>query len=335
MSDDLFNLPEPEAPQTSAAPSADNYDESSIQTLKWNEHIRRRPGMYIGKLGDGTYSDDGIYILMKEVIDNSIDEFNMGKGSRIDIDVSEEGTVRVRDYGRGIPLGKVKEVASDINTGGKFDSKSFQKSVGLNGVGLKAVNAMSTKCTVSSVRDGKMVTVKFDKGDLIEHTEPLDTTEPNGTIVEFTPDPILFGDFKFRPETIEMMVNNYTYLNVGLQIFLNGKNTARATVCSILSRMLWPARNAPHPSILSSISRATTSKWCSPTPTKTARNISHLSTGSTPPRAAPISRPSESMCAARSRIIPGKVMNIPTSGREWWPPSRSGSRSRCSKARQR
>lgn len=223
MSDDLFNLPEPEAPQTSAAPSADNYDESSIQTLKWNEHIRRRPGMYIGKLGDGTYSDDGIYILMKEVIDNSIDEFNMGKGSRIDIDLSEEGTVRVRDYGRGIPLGKVKEVASDINTGGKFDSKSFQKSVGLNGVGLKAVNAMSTKCTVSSVRDGKMVTVKFDKGDLIEHTEPLDTTEPNGTIVEFTPDPILFGDFKFRPETIEMMVNNYTYLNVGLHIFLNGK----------------------------------------------------------------------------------------------------------------
>ena len=108
MSDDLFNLPEPEAPQTSAAPSADNYDESSIQTLKWNEHIRRRPGMYIGKLGDGTYSDDGIYILMKEVIDNSIDEFNMGKGSRIDIDLSEEGTVRVRDYGRGIPLGKVK-----------------------------------------------------------------------------------------------------------------------------------------------------------------------------------------------------------------------------------
>ena len=179
--------------------------------------------MYIGKLGDGSYSDDGIYILLKEVVDNSIDEFNMGVGKRIEIDITETGTVRVRDYGRGIPLGKVKEVASDVNTGGKFDSKNFQKSVGLNGVGLKAVNALSTHCTVQSVRDGKMVTVKFEKGDLTEQTPPEDTREPNGTIVTFTPDPLLFENYRFRPETVEMMVNNYTYLNTGLQMLLNGK----------------------------------------------------------------------------------------------------------------
>ena len=203
--------------------SAGTYTEEAIVTLKWNEHIRRRPGMYIGKLGDGSYSDDGIYILLKEVVDNSIDEFNMGVGKRIEIDITETGTVRVRDYGRGIPLGKVKEVASDVNTGGKFDSKNFQKSVGLNGVGLKAVNALSTHCTVQSVRDGKMVTVKFEKGDLTEQTPPEDTREPNGTIVTFTPDPLLFENYRFRPETVEMMVNNYTYLNTGLQMLLNGK----------------------------------------------------------------------------------------------------------------
>lgn len=203
--------------------SAGTYNEEAIITLKWNEHIRRRPGMYIGKLGDGSYSDDGIYILLKEVVDNSIDEFNMGVGKRIEIDITETGTVRVRDYGRGIPLGKVKEVASDVNTGGKFDSKNFQKSVGLNGVGLKAVNALSTHCTVQSVRDGKMVTVKFEKGDLTEQTPPEDTREPNGTIVTFTPDPLLFENYRFRPETVEMMVNNYTYLNTGLQMLLNGK----------------------------------------------------------------------------------------------------------------
>ena len=203
--------------------SAGTYNEEAIITLIWNEHIRRRPGMYIGKLGDGSYSDDGIYILLKEVVDNSIDEFNMGVGKRIEIDITETGTVRVRDYGRGIPLGKVKEVASDVNTGGKFDSKNFQKSVGLNGVGLKAVNALSTHCTVQSVRDGKMVTVKFEKGDLTEQTPPEDTREPNGTIVTFTPDPLLFENYRFRPETVEMMVNNYTYLNTGLQMLLNGK----------------------------------------------------------------------------------------------------------------
>ncbi len=179
--------------------------------------------MYIGKLGDGTHSDDGIYVLIKEVVDNSIDEFNMGAGKRIDITLTEEGEVMVRDYGRGIPLGKVKEVASDINTGGKFDDKNFKKSVGLNGVGLKAVNALSTYCHVASVRDGKKVEVEFERGDLIRQSEPIPTDEPNGTLVRFTPDPTLFQNYRFNQEFVETMVNNYTYLNAGLQLFYNGR----------------------------------------------------------------------------------------------------------------
>lgn len=203
--------------------SAGGYTDDAIITLAWNEHIRRRPGMYIGKLGDGSHAEDGIYVLMKEVIDNSIDEFNMGGGRRIDVTLSEEGDVVVRDYGRGIPLGKVCEVASNINTGGKFDDKNFKKSVGLNGVGLKAVNALSKYCRITSVRDGKKVTVLFEKGNLIEQTEPIDTDEPNGTQVEFSPDEQLFQNYKFNMEFVETMVNNYTYLNCGLKIYFNGK----------------------------------------------------------------------------------------------------------------
>ena len=208
---------------TGEAPSYGGYDDDSIQHLEWNEHIRRRSGMYIGRLGDGTHAEDGIYVLLKEVIDNSIDEFNMGAGNKIDISMSEEGEITVRDYGRGIPLGKVKEVASEINTGGKFDDKNFKKSVGLNGVGLKAVNAMSESFHIESTRDGKQVRVDFEKGNLIEQSQPVDTNEPNGTLVRFKPDNTLFRDFSFKPEFIEMMVNNYTYLNTGLKIFLNGR----------------------------------------------------------------------------------------------------------------
>ncbi|MDE6682968.1 MAG: ATP-binding protein, partial [Muribaculaceae bacterium] len=228
MSDDLFN-PANQAPETeenenvTTASAAGNYNEDAIQTLDWNEHIRRRPGMYIGKLGDGTHADDGIYVLVKEVVDNSIDEFNMGAGKRIDITLSEEGEVTVRDYGRGIPLGKVKEVASNINTGGKFDGENFKKSVGLNGVGLKAVNALSTYCRVASVRDGKMVEVEFDRGKLLRQSDVTDTREANGTLVRFTPDNALFQNYKFNPEFVETMVKNYTYLNTGLQIFYNGQ----------------------------------------------------------------------------------------------------------------
>lgn len=225
MSEDILNFDDSimEDVETAASSNAGSYDDSAIQTLKWNEHIRRRPGMYIGKLGDGSHSDDGIYVLIKEVVDNSIDEFNMGAGKRIDINLTEEGEVTVRDYGRGIPLGKVKEVASDINTGGKFDDKNFKKSVGLNGVGLKAVNALSTFCRVTSVRDGKKVEVEFEKGDLTRHSEPLDTNEPNGTMVKFLPDSSLFSNYKFNAEFVETMINNYTYLNAGLQLYYNGK----------------------------------------------------------------------------------------------------------------
>ena len=225
MNNDIFEIEEREetAPSTAASSNAGTYDDNAIQTLKWNEHIRRRPGMYIGKLGDGTHSDDGIYVLIKEVVDNSIDEFNMGAGKRIDITLTEEGEVMVRDYGRGIPLGKVKEVASDINTGGKFDDKNFKKSVGLNGVGLKAVNALSTYCHVASVRDGKKVEVEFERGDLIRQSEPIPTDEPNGTLVRFTPDPTLFQNYRFNQEFVATMVNNYTYLNAGLQLFYNGR----------------------------------------------------------------------------------------------------------------
>ncbi|MCH5241864.1 MAG: type IIA DNA topoisomerase subunit B [Muribaculaceae bacterium] len=202
---------------------AGGYDDDSIQHLEWNEHIRRRSGMYIGTLGDGSHSDDGIYVLLKEVIDNSIDEFNMGAGSRIDISMTEDGVITVRDFGRGIPLGKVKEVASEINTGGKFDDKNFKKSVGLNGVGLKAVNAMSENFHIESTREGKQVSVDFERGNLISQNEAKDVDEPNGTLVRFKPDNSLFKGFQFKSEFVEMMVNNYTYLNTGLKIFLNGK----------------------------------------------------------------------------------------------------------------
>ena len=200
-----------------------SYDDDSIQHLEWNEHIRRRPGMYIGKLGDGSHAEDGIYVLLKEVIDNSIDEFNMGAGKRIDINLSEEGEITVRDYGRGIPLGRVKDVSSEINTGGKFDDKNFKKSVGLNGVGLKAVNALSTHFHIESHREGKQVSVDFVEGKVINQTEPEDSKELNGTLVRFQPDNSLFRNYAFRMEFLETMVNNYTYLNTGLQIFLNGK----------------------------------------------------------------------------------------------------------------
>lgn len=221
MTEDIFEMEvvEPTTPGSAAG----TYTDDAIQTLEWNEHIRRRAGMYIGKLGDGSHAEDGIYVLVKEVMDNSIDEFNMGAGKRIDVTLSEEGEVTVRDYGRGIPLGKVKEVASNINTGGKFDDKNFQKSVGLNGVGLKAVNALSTSCVVASVRDGKKVTVVFERGNLVSHSEPTDTDELNGTMVKFLPDNSLFTNFRFNQEFLETMVNNYTYLNVGLQLYFNGK----------------------------------------------------------------------------------------------------------------
>jgi topoisomerase IV subunit B len=202
---------------------ASGYTEASIKTLSSTEHIRLRPGMYIGRLGDGAHAEDGIYVLLKETIDNSVDEFTMGGGRRIEIEL-EEQRVRVRDYGRGIPLGKVLECVSVINTGAKYDSESFKKAVGLNGVGQKAVNALSVEYTAKSVRDGEAKVVDFAKGKLKKDHRVAKSTEKNGTMIEFVPDGTLFGaGLRFRTEFVEDMLWNYAFLNRGLTLLLNGK----------------------------------------------------------------------------------------------------------------
>ena len=197
------------------------YTEEHIRTLEWREHIRKRPGMYIGKLGDGSSRDDGIYILLKEVLDNSIDEYMMGFGKTIDIDIHEK-SIQVRDFGRGIPLGKMVEAASKMNTGAKYDSKVFKKSVGLNGVGIKAVNALSSRFEIQSIREGKMKAADFEAGELMEEARESKTELANGTIVSFTPDKELFGNYHYILEYIEVLIKNYIYLNAGLTIVLNG-----------------------------------------------------------------------------------------------------------------
>ncbi len=198
-----------------------SYDEDSIKSLDWKEHIRMRPGMYIGKLGDGSAFDDGIYVLIKEVMDNCIDEFMMGAGKKIDVAV-KEGIVSIRDYGRGIPLGKVVDVVSKINTGGKYDSEAFKKSIGLNGVGSKAVNALSNSFKVSSFRDGQVKTVEFTRGEIIKEHKLAKSNEPNGTYVEFKPDDSIFKKYHYVHEYIDKMVWNYAFLNTGLTLTLNG-----------------------------------------------------------------------------------------------------------------
>jgi len=198
------------------------YTEDSIRSLDWREHIRLRPGMYIGKLGDGSSPDDGIYVLLKEVIDNCIDEHTMGYGKQVEISI-EGKNVSVRDYGRGIPLGKVVDVVSKINTGAKYDSKAFQKSVGLNGVGTKAVNALSTYFKVTAYRDGKEKTAEFEKGVLIKEHKEAKTDEPNGTLISFIPDETVFKNFHFLHEYLDGQLWNYCYLNAGLVLNLNGK----------------------------------------------------------------------------------------------------------------
>jgi len=199
-----------------------SYTEDNIRSLDWKEHIRMRPGMYIGKLGDGSSPDDGIYILIKEVLDNSIDEYVMGAGKTIEVSVKED-TVTIRDYGRGIPLGKVVDVVSKMNTGGKYDSKAFKKSVGLNGVGTKAVNALSSYFKVQSFRDGKTVFAEFEKGTITLEEKPQVSTNRKGTKVTFVPDRSIFTKFKYRSEYIVKMIKNYVYLNTGLTIVFNGE----------------------------------------------------------------------------------------------------------------
>ena len=198
------------------------YDEGNIRHLSDMEHVRTRPGMYIGRLGDGQQAEDGIYVLLKEVIDNSIDEFKMNAGKRIEVDIQDNLRASIRDYGRGIPQGKLVEAVSMLNTGGKYDSKAFKKSVGLNGVGLKAVNALSSHFEAHSYRDGQVRKTVFEKGVLVSDTTEA-TQDENGTYVFFEPDPSLFKHYKFRDEFIEIMLRNYTYLNTGLTIMFNGR----------------------------------------------------------------------------------------------------------------
>ena len=199
-----------------------NYSGDDIKTLDWKEHIRLRPGMYIGKLGDGSQNDDGIYVLLKEVLDNAIDEYMMGFGKQIDVNVTET-TVTVRDYGRGIPLDKVIDVSSKMNTGAKYDSKAFKKSVGLNGVGIKAVNALSTDFVITSSRDGQSRTIEYSCGNIVSDSGIVESDEPNGTLVRFTPDNTIFRDYQYHEEYIVQLIKNYTFLNTGLSIYLNGK----------------------------------------------------------------------------------------------------------------
>ncbi|WP_315403745.1 DNA topoisomerase IV subunit B [Hoylesella saccharolytica] len=198
------------------------YTEENIRHLSDMEHVRTRPGMYIGRLGDGTQAEDGIYVLLKEVLDNSIDEFKMNAGKRIEVDIDDDLRVSVRDYGRGIPQGKLVEAVSMLNTGGKYDSKAFKKSVGLNGVGVKAVNALSARFEAKSYREGKVRSVVFERGVLISDTTE-DTQDENGTFIFFEPDNTLFLNYKFKPDFVETMLRNYTYLNSGLAILYNGR----------------------------------------------------------------------------------------------------------------
>jgi topoisomerase-4 subunit B len=199
-----------------------NYDEGSIRTLDWQEHIRKRPGMYIGKLGDGSAADDGIYVLLKEVMDNSIDEFMMGNGKKIEVHVSNE-LVTVRDFGRGIPLGKLLDVASKMNTGAKYDSEVFKKSVGLNGVGIKAVNALSSHFLIKSFREGEVKGIVFSEGNLVEEKDVNPSDQPNGTFVAFTPDVNIFKGYHYIDDYVINMMKNYSFLNAGLVLEFNGE----------------------------------------------------------------------------------------------------------------
>ncbi|MDA3953935.1 MAG: DNA topoisomerase IV subunit B [Bacteroidales bacterium] len=199
------------------------YTEDNIRTLDWKEHIQKRPGMYVGKLGDGSSQDDGIYVLLKEVMDNSIDEFMMGNGKTIDIEMTND-SVKVRDYGRGIPLGKLLDVASKMNTGAKYDSKAFKKSVGLNGVGIKAVNALSSNFKIETFREGERKSIEFAKGEIVNDEDIQKSTEKNGTLTTFVPDTGIFGEYNYIEEYVVALIKNYIFLNAGLTVKLNGES---------------------------------------------------------------------------------------------------------------
>ena len=208
--------------ETNTQAAAVKYTDDNIKHLSDMEHVRTRPGMYIGRLGDGALPEDGIYVLLKEVLDNSIDEFKMKSGDRIEVDIDDNLRVSVRDYGRGIPQGKLVEAVSVLNTGGKYDSKAFKKSVGLNGVGIKAVNALSSRFEVKSYREGKVRSLVFERGEK-KSDNTQKTQDENGTFIFFEPDNTLFKNYKFHDEYVETMLRNYTYLNSGLTIMYNGR----------------------------------------------------------------------------------------------------------------
>ena len=222
MSEDKNNLNVEEEQGNAPQQQPVEYTDDNIRHLSDMEHVRTRPGMYIGRLGDGNLPEDGIYVLLKEVVDNSIDEFKMGAGSRLEIDIEGHLRVSVRDYGRGIPQGKLVEAVSVLNTGGKYDSKAFKKSVGLNGVGVKAVNALSSHFEVKSFRDGKVRHLIFERGNLLKDNTSK-TEDENGTFIFFEPDNTLFKNYSFHDDIVETMLRNYTYLNTGLTIMHNGR----------------------------------------------------------------------------------------------------------------
>ena len=248
-----------------------DYGDSNIITLEGLEHVRRRPGMYIGKLGDGSHVDDGIYVLLKEVLDNCIDEYRMGAGRSIEVRVND-GHVEVRDYGRGIPLGKMVEAVSIMNTGGKYDSKAFKKSVGLNGVGTKAVNALSAKFVVQSFRDGQSRIAEFEKGKLVSDTDIFADNTDRGTLIYFVPDNTLFDNYFYKDEYIETMLRNYAYLNTGLTINFNGKKIlSKNGLTDLLNE------NIPHRHFIrSSTSKGKILKLHLPIATNTGKNITRL-----------------------------------------------------------
>ncbi len=232
---DLLNF---EAEESTTAVPATTYTEDDIRTLDPLEHIRTRPGMYIGKLGDGSSADDGIYVLLKEVVDNAIDEYTMGFGSTIEVTIAE-GVVSVRDYGRGIPLGKLIACSSTMNTGAKYDSAAFKKSVGLNGVGIKAVNALSSEFEIKAVRDGQSKLARFSAGTLLSETDSEQCDEANGTFVQFHPDSTIFTGYEYREEYVEALLRNYTYLNTGLVIMYNGRRlVSRGGLFDLLSQSM-------------------------------------------------------------------------------------------------
>ena len=274
-----------------------NYDEANIQTLTGLEHIRLRPGMYIGRLGDGSSPEDGIYVLLKEVFDNSIDEFKMKAGDRIEVNVEDNHRISVRDYGRGIPQGKLIESVSILNTSGKFDSKAFKKSIGLNGVGVKAVNALSKHFEVHSYRDGKVRKAVFECGEL-----KSDTTEPsqdeNGTYIYFEPDDTKFLNYQFHDEIVENMLRNYTYLNIGLTIMYNGRRIlSRHGLEDLLKDRM--TNDALYPIIHLQGDDIEPL----PMPISMVRSIIHLSMDSIPHRAVPIRVPSKSTLPVLSKSI--------------------------------